>query len=322
MGISPSRPAAPGPGDEPGFTPCPARGRVYATSRTVRAGDVTPSGRLRLDAFARYLQEAAEDDVADTGWQAPYDWMLRRCAVSARGYPALGDPVTLRTFCTGTGPRWAERTTTLAGQAGELMQATAIWVAIGPAGEPSELGPDFHRLYGAATAGRRIRARLTLPAPGPAADDRPWPVRASDFDPADHVNNTVHWQAAEETLARLEWLPVAAELEYHRPILPGATPRLLISQAVGQVLFWLVNGQERLASGRLCQLPAAGWYDDLPDCLRQAQAVLAGRHRGGDGVSLVLVRARGHVVHPERGQSLPRPGRAAPGPSPAAPSSP
>jgi acyl-ACP thioesterase len=258
MEISPSRPAAPSDaGAEAGFTPCPARGRVYATSRMVRAGDVTPAGRLRLDAFARYLQEAAEDDVADTGGQAAYDWLLRRCAVSARGYPVLGDRVTLHTFCTGTGPRWAERTTTLAGPAGELMQATAIWVAISPAGQPSPLGADFHRFYGEAAGGRRVSARLTLPAPDPTADGRPWPVRASDFDPAGHVNNTVHWQAAEDILAGLGWLPAAAELEYHQPVLPGATPRLLASHATGQALFWLVNGQQRLASGRLATMPSA-----------------------------------------------------------------
>jgi acyl-ACP thioesterase len=163
----------------------------------------------------------------------------------------LGDAVTLGTFCTGTGPRWAERTTTLAGPAGELMQATAIWVAIGPAGESSELGPDFHRFYGRAAGGRRVSARLTLPAPDPAAAGRGWPVRASDFDPAGHVNNTVHWQAAEDVLAGLGWLPAAAELEYHRPILPGATPRLLASDGADQALFWLVDGQGRLASGRL-----------------------------------------------------------------------
>jgi acyl-ACP thioesterase len=233
---------------------------VYATSRTVRVTDVTPAGRLRLDSFARYLQEAAEDDVAGTGFQAPYDWLLRRCAVSAIGYPVLGDPVTLRTFCTGTGPRWAERTTTLSGPAGDLMQATAVWVAIGRDGEPAELGPQFHRFYGEATGGRRVSARLTLPAPGPPgppAAGRDWPVRASDFDPAGHVNNTVHWQAAEDMLAGLEWLPAAAALEYHRPILPGDTPQLLASHAADRVLFWLVNGRQRLASGRLARTPPA-----------------------------------------------------------------
>ena len=254
METSPARPAATlGADPPPLFTASPAGGRVYTTSRTVRAGDVTPAGRLRLDAFARYLQDAAEDDVADTGWAAPYGWLLRRCVVSARGYPALGDRVTLGTFCSGTGPRWAERTTTLAGPGGDLMQATAVWVAVGRDGRPAELGPGFHRFYGQAAAGRRVTARLALPGPVPAAAGSPWPLRVTDLDPAGHVNNAVHWAAAEGILAGQGWLPVTAELEYHRPILPGDTPQLLTSVAADLALFWLVNGEGRLASGRLAR---------------------------------------------------------------------
>ena len=253
---SPVRPAAP-TSAAPRFTARPAGGRVYASSRTVRATHVTPAGRLRLDAFARYLQDAATDDVADTGWVAPYGWLLRRCAVSARGYPVPGDRVTLCTFCTGTGPRWAERTTTLAGPGGDLMQATAVWVAVGRDGQPAELGPGFHRWYGQAAGGRRVTARLTLPAPGPSADGHPWPLRATDFDPAGHVNNAVHWAAAEDVLAGLGWLPATAELEYHRPILPGDTPQLLTSKTADQALFWLVNDGRRLASGRITRTSTA-----------------------------------------------------------------
>ncbi len=65
------------------FVPDPVSGRIFATSRLVRMTDVTPSGRLRLDAIARYLQEAAEDDVTDSGWDEPCDWLLRR-AVTLR----------------------------------------------------------------------------------------------------------------------------------------------------------------------------------------------------------------------------------------------
>ena len=132
------------------------------------------------------------------------------------------------------------------------MQATAVWVAIGRDGQPAELGQGFHRRYGPAAAGRRVSARLTLPAPGPAVA-RPWPLRASDFDPAGHVNNAVHWAAAEDVLAGLDWLPAAAELEYRRPILPGDAPELLTSAADGQVLFWLVNAEGRFAAGRLAR---------------------------------------------------------------------
>jgi hypothetical protein len=36
--------------------------------------------------------------------------------------------------------------------------------------------------------------------------------------------------------------------------------------------------------------------DYIPDHFSQGQTVLASGHRGGDSISLVLVRARGHTV--------------------------
>jgi acyl-ACP thioesterase len=237
----------------PAFAADPAQGRVFGTSRLVRGTDVTPDGRLRFDAFARYLQEAAEDDVTDTGWATPYDWRLRRCEVAIRSYPRYGEQVSLRTFCSATGPRWAERTTTLAGPGGDLMQGRAVWAAIARAdGRPCPLGEEFYRLYGAATGGREVSARLTHPAP-PDGDQagRPWPLRASDFDPAGHVGNTIHWAAVEDVLARSAALPVTAELEYHRPVLPGQQPRLVTTSADGQVWAWLLADTQRLASARL-----------------------------------------------------------------------
>jgi acyl-ACP thioesterase len=237
---------------EADFLPDPASGRVFTTARTVRSTDVTPAGRLRFDALARYLQEAAEDDLAGTGWDAPYDWLLRRCAVSVRGYPVRGEQVGLRTYCSATGPRWAERTTTLAGRAGDLIQACAVWVAITrPDGNPCPLGAEFHRLYGPSTAGRRVSARLSHPGPPQAAAGQPWPLRASDFDPAGHVNNTIHWAAVEDVLAGTGRLPASAELEYHRAMLPGCLPRLATSQAGGRIWLWLLDGAQRLASARL-----------------------------------------------------------------------
>jgi acyl-ACP thioesterase len=260
--------ASPAPSSPPPFRAEPPGGRVFAGSRPIRSTDVTPSGRFRLDALARYLQDVAEDDVAETGWQAPYGWLLRRCSLVIRGYPGPGERLGLRTFCSATGPRWAERTTTVAGPRGDLIQATAIWVAADPAtGRPCPLGEDFLRIYGPATQGRRVSARLSLPgpesvlpAPGPGGG-RDWPLRASDFDQAGHVNNTVHWAAVEDVLAGLGWLPAAAELEYHRPILPASRPRLLTAPAgpagpagpgrPGGRYTWLLDGTERLASARL-----------------------------------------------------------------------
>jgi acyl-ACP thioesterase len=234
------------------FRPEPPEGRVFAGSRVARSTDVTPGGRYRFDALARALQDVAEDDVADTGWQAPYGWLLRRITVTVHRFPRFGARLGLRTFCSATGPRWAERTTTVAGPDGPLLQSVAIWAAVDlGAGTPVPLGEEFFRHYGAATQGRNVSARLSLPKPGPGLTGPEWPLRAADFDPAGHANNAIAWAAAEDLLAAQDWRPGQAELEYHRPMLPGSRPRLLTTGDDRERRLWLLDGDERLVSGRL-----------------------------------------------------------------------
>ena len=61
----------------------------------------------------------------------------------------------------------------------------------------------------------------------------------------------IHWAAVEDVLAGLAAAPAAAELEYHRPILPGRQPQLVTSHEPGQIGVWLLDGTHRLASARL-----------------------------------------------------------------------
>jgi acyl-ACP thioesterase len=240
----------------PAFRPDPASGRLYRARRIVRSTDVTPDGRLRLDSFARYLQAAAEDDLAASGLLSQAVWLVRRCAVAVRSFPQMGDRVTLRTFCSATGPRWAERTTTLAGPHGDLLQATAVWAAIDRAtGRPVAPGPAFLDVYGEAAGGRVASARLSHPRPGQTGTGRSWPLRAADFDTAGHVNNSIHWAAVEDVLAEVDWLPAEAEMEYHRAILPGCSPRIMTGGEPDRML-WLVEGERLLASARLAGLTA------------------------------------------------------------------
>ena len=148
--------------------------------------------------------------------------------------------------------RWAERTTTVTRSGTDLMQAVAIWVAVGRAdGRPAPLGPEFHRLYGQATQGRTVSARLSHSWPPEPQAGRAWPLRASDFDTAGHVNNAIAWAAAEDVLAGHDWLPARAELEYRRPILSGHDVRLAASHTAEQLSCWLLNGTKPLASAQL-----------------------------------------------------------------------
>jgi acyl-ACP thioesterase len=234
------------------FRPDPAHGRVYTARRLVRSTDVTQAGRLRLDSLARYLQAAAEDDLADSGLLGPAVWLVRRCEVAVRAFPPMGERITLRTFCSGTGPRWAERTTTVAGAGGDLLQATAVWAAIDRAsGRPAAPGEAFMRLYGESAQGKVVSARLSHPRPAESDHGRPWPLRAADFDTAGHVNNAIHWAVVEDVLADGGPLPARAELEYHRPVNPGCSPRLVTGTGGEAGLVWLLDGPHLLASARL-----------------------------------------------------------------------
>jgi acyl-ACP thioesterase len=252
----------------PPMRPEPAAGRVYVTRRIVRSTDVAPSGRLRLDALARYLQTAAEDDVADAGLAEPVVWLVRRCELRIRALPAMGERLSVRTFCSGTGPRWAERTTTLSGPDGQpLAQAAAVWAAVGRAdGRPVPLSPDFVAIYGESAGARVVSVRLSHPRPhaaqaGNGADGsapqpagpppRDWPLRAADFDTAGHVNNAVHWAVVEDELAAADWLPGLAEMEYQRAIMPGCLPRVITGRREAETMLWLVDGERLLASARL-----------------------------------------------------------------------
>jgi acyl-ACP thioesterase len=247
----------------PAFRTEPAVGRVYATRRIVRSTDVTPAGRLRLDALARYLQTAAEEDVAAAGLVEPVVWLVRRCELQIAALPAMGERISLRTFCSGTGPRWAERTTTLARpDRHPLVQATAVWAAVSRAdGRPVPLSADFTATYGPSAAGRVASVRLSHRRPDGAAiagngaagssPPRDWPLRVADFDTAGHVNNAVHWAVVEDELASAGWLPSVAEVEYQRAIVPGCLPRLVTDRRGDQTTLWLLDGARVLASALL-----------------------------------------------------------------------
>jgi acyl-ACP thioesterase len=185
----------------------PADGRVFRHPVAAGLADVAPSGRARLDAVARWLQDAALADVVDSGLDGGGVWVLRRLRLCVSRFPRFGEALEVRTFCSGTGALVAERRSTVAGDGGEpAVEALALWVHLDPDGaRPRPLPEGFEAVYGATAAGRRVRAKLRHPGEPPAgASARPWRFRAADLDLAGHVNNAVYWQVVEEELVAAE----------------------------------------------------------------------------------------------------------------------
>jgi acyl-ACP thioesterase len=204
--------------------PVPQRGRVFAGTARGRLGDVTPSGRVRLDALARWVQDVAYDDVADAGLAEAGSWVVRRTRLLVRRFPRFDEPVTLETFCSGIGPRWAQRRTSIRGDGGADVEADALWIFLDwETLLPARFDDRFHDVYGEAAAGRRAaRARARHPPPPDSAPRFDWRFRASDTDLADHVNNAAYWEVLEERLASDEEpASLDAEIEYRDPGQPG-----------------------------------------------------------------------------------------------------
>jgi acyl-ACP thioesterase len=185
------------------FVPPSEHGRIFRVQRRVHLGDVGSDARMRLGALARFLQDVATDDADDSGLDQYHGvWVVRRMAIAVHGVPRYHDRVELATFCSGTGPCWAERRTTMTAGDRVLAECAAIWVYLDAAGgRPQALEPDFFAIYGAAAQDRRVRGRLRHPRPGPGLVARPWPLRDSDFDVLDHVNNARSFEALEDELA-------------------------------------------------------------------------------------------------------------------------
>ena len=195
----------------------PAEGRVFTDRARAGLGDVAPSGRVRLDTIARWLQDAAFADLLDSGLPDDGVWIVRRLRLRVERFPRFGDRVEVCTFCSATGPLVAERRSTVLDDGGAAVQAVALWVHLDPDGaHPRPLPEGFNAVYGTAAAGRRARARLRHPAAPPAgAPVRPWRFRAADLDLAGHVNNAIYWQVLEEELVPAEPVgAVDAEIEY------------------------------------------------------------------------------------------------------------
>src|SRR5256714_14473111 len=114
----------------------PAGGRVVRYAAAVGLADVTPRGRARLDAVARWLQDAAWADVADAGVQDEGVWVVRRMTLQVERAPRFAEPLEVATFCSGFGPLWAERRSTVRGADGAHVEAVALWGFLDRDGPP------------------------------------------------------------------------------------------------------------------------------------------------------------------------------------------
>ena len=183
------------------LVPQPPSGRTFRVGYRVRLSDADATGRVRLDAVARYLQDAAIDDVAETNWGTPeHLWVLRAVRIDVLR-PFLGDgEVGVVTWGSSLSSLAAGRRWSLTGDAGGAIEVDSTWIHLGADARPARIGEGFEE-YAEAAQGRVASTKLTLLTPATDGNTVAWPLRATDVDRMGHVNNAAYWAAIEHRLA-------------------------------------------------------------------------------------------------------------------------
>lgn len=234
--------------------------RVFVERRRVQLGDVDDSGRLRLDALSRYLQDVADADAEGAGLlTAGGPWVLRRGHLRVARWPDFREQVTLRTWCSGTGACWAERRTSLLGAAGdELADTVTTWVHVDPTtARPRRIPSGMDAVFGGRAVVRRVDARLSLPTePPPDAATEPWPLRRADLDVMGHVNNAAALTPVVDVLG--EHGPDGAmivDLEHRAALALSPTPTLAYVSEAG-LDAWVRQDGEAVLVARVRAAPS------------------------------------------------------------------
>lgn len=225
--------------------------RRYTTRRRISLSDTDATGRLRLDAIARYLQDVASEDWLDAGFDHDsHVWVVRRTELTVREPFRPEDTIELATWCSGIAGSSAARRYSIRGTAGGSVEAESVWIHLDHDLRPKRLDARFLETYGTSAAGRRAPTRFTLPAP-PQAGAMRWSFRATDVDRLGHVNNAAYWVPVEERWGALLDERLRATLEYRQPIDLGEPVELVED---GRSL-WLVVGDDVRAAARYDTVP-------------------------------------------------------------------
>jgi acyl-ACP thioesterase len=224
------------------LVPAPGRGRTFEREVVPGLADATGSGRVRLDAIARWLQDVAYADVVDVGLAGRGAWVVRRARLRVEAFPRFGEPVAVRTFCSAAGRLAAERRTRVSG-AGAAVEAVALWIHVDTQTlRPLRLGEEFQAIYGESAGDRRANFRLSHPEPPADASQAPWRFRGADVDVAGHVNNAAYWEPVEEMyLETGEPQATDLEIEYRDPAQPGDAVVLRAGP-----MMWIASPEGRL----------------------------------------------------------------------------
>ena len=207
---------------------------VFERQWPLRPADVDRLGRLRMDAALRHIQDIGQDQLRENGHNDTHPlWIVRRTMVDMIAPIEFQDMLRMRRWCSGASNRWCEMRVRIDGRRGGLIESEAFWINFNRETQsPSRIADDFMEALLRTTDVDRLRWKSYLkPGSRETADEiREFPIRVSDIDLFDHVNNSVYWKVVEEFLAphpELLEAPLRVTIEHDAAVAYGEKLEIL-----------------------------------------------------------------------------------------------
>lgn len=178
--------------------------RQFQFDRRVALSDTDPNGRLRFDACARYLQDVAAFDAIEADVAHIGNWVLKQNSFEIIKFPTYGQCVNSKTYLTGSGRAWVERTSVISDTStGEvLIHAKALWVLTNlHTGAPISIPDLVYEIWGPLAKQHKVSIRNGKRPNLPTnIIDLNWQLRFCDQDVLAHLNNATYLEPLEEAL--------------------------------------------------------------------------------------------------------------------------
>jgi acyl-ACP thioesterase len=200
---------------------------VFDLQWPLRVADIDRGGRLRFDAAARHIQDIGQDHLREMGYEDTHPlWIVRRTMIDLIRPVQFGEMLRMRRWCSGTSNRWCEMRVRIDGRHGGLTESEAFWINFNRDTQmPSRISDDFLAGLRRTTDVDRLRWKAYLTASREdAMEIHDFPVRVTDIDLFDHMNNSVYWAVIEDYLASCPELleaPLRVTIEHDAPVALG-----------------------------------------------------------------------------------------------------
>lgn len=225
---------------------------MYQMTAKVRMSEADHTKTITFPAIVNYFQDCStfQSEALGVGFAhleaRKKAWVLNAWQIEVDRYPAIGEEVTVSTWSTGFDKLYGYRNFLMCDKEGRhLAWANSVWVFMDlEKGRPVRPEAWDIAVYGEEEALPMAYAPRKIKLAGEGTKAEPYPVRKSDIDPNEHVNNCRYIQMALDALPEETGFR-QVRVEYKKSAVAGDIIYPWIARESERILVLLCDGGKK-----------------------------------------------------------------------------